>query len=817
LTGANQDLKGRYYQPRKKCIQTNSLAMLKSYFKIAARNLKEGKLYSFINIGGLAIGMAVAIVIGLWVWDELSFDKYHKNYDRIGQLWQFVKFDVEKSSYNSLPIPLAEELRSKYPEFEAVSVATYNRDAILTSGDKKLLKTGMYTEPDFPKMMTPEMIAGTYSGLADMNSIVLSHSLAKALFGKQDPMNKTIRLDNKADVKVTGVYKDFPGNSSFKDVFFLSSWKLFTTMDGHANRSSTIWDENSFQIFAQLKKGADFNNVSAKIKDIRMKRENPPTYKPEFFLHPMSKWHLHGDFKNGVNEGGLIKLVRLFGMAGIFVLLLACINFMNLSTARSEKRAKEVGIRKTLGSVRSQLVHQFFSESLLISFIALILSLIIAQVLLPFFNKVADKDMNILWTNPFFWLLAIVFCLVTGLIAGSYPALYLSSFQPLKVLKGRFKAGRFASLPRKVLVVFQFSISVALVIGTIVVFRQINYAKDRPIGYDSNGLIEVSMNTPDLKNHYKAIRSDLLNTGVVAKISQSSSSLASEYGGTTNITWRGKSPGMTPLLMSNAITHDFGKTVGWKILQGRDFSEKFQTDSSAMILNQTAAQLMGFKDPLNEVVRFGGKEYKIIGVTDNMIKESPFKSIRPSFFLLNYNAVVVINIKLASQVNASTALSKIGNVFKKYNPAAPFEYKFVDEQYAAKFSTEERIAKLAGFFAVLTIFISCLGLFGLASFVAEQRTKEIGIRKVLGATIINVWQLLSKEFLLLVFISLLVASPIAYYLMQGWLENYQYRIQLSLWIFGVAAFGALLITLITVSFQAIKAAIANPAKSLRTE
>ncbi|HEX6193574.1 MAG TPA: ABC transporter permease [Chitinophagaceae bacterium] len=791
--------------------------MLKSYFKIAWRNLKKGKLYSFINIGGLAIGMAVTMIIGLWVWDELSFDKYHKNHDRIGQLWQFVKFDVEKSSFNSLPVPLADELRSKYPEFEAVSVSTYNRDVILASGDKKLSRTGMYTEPDFPKMMTPEMIAGSYNGLEEMHSIILSHSLAKALFDKEDPLNKIIRLDNKTDVKVTGVFKDFPGNSSFKDVFFLASWKLFTTMDGYANRASTQWDENSFQIFAQLKEGADFNNVSAKIRDIRMKREDPPAYKPEFFLHPMSKWHLRGDFKNGVNDGGLIKLVRLFGVAGIFVLLLACINFMNLSTARSEKRAKEVGIRKTLGSVRSQLARQFFSESLMISFIALILSLIITQALLPFFNKVADKNMNILWTNPYFWLVAISFCFITGLIAGSYPALYLSSFQPLKVLKGGFKASRFASLPRKVLVIFQFSISVVLMIGTIVVFRQINFAKDRPTGYDRSDLIEVNMNTPDLKVHYQAIQSDLLNTGVVENVSQSSGSLVADYGGTTNISWRGKSPDLHPLLMSTAITHDFGKTVGWKIVQGRDFSEEFISDSSAMILNYAAAQLMGFKEPLNEVVRFGGREYKIIGVTNNIIKGSPFESVKPTFFTLNHNAVTVINIKLTSHDNTSAALSKIGDIFKKYNPAAPFEYKFVDEQYAAKFATEERIAKLAGFFAVLAIFISCLGLFGLASFVAEQRTKEIGIRKVLGASIINVWRLLSKEFLLLVFISLLVASPIAYYFMQSWLENYPYRIQLSLWIFGAAASIALLLTLITVSFQAIKAAIANPVKSLRTE
>lgn len=791
--------------------------MLKNYFKTAWRNLRKNRVYSFINIGGLAIGMSVAMIIGLWVWDEVSFDKAHKNYNRLAQAWQFVKFDAEKSAYNSVPIPLASEIRKKYPEVDAVSVSTYNRDAILSSGEKKLTRTGMYAEPDFPKMMTPEMIAGTGNGLNDLHSILVSQSLAKALFADEDPLNKVIRLDNKTEAKVTGVYKDFPINSTFKETFFIAPWKLFTTMDEYGNYANDKWDENSFQIFVQLKDGADINNLSAKIKDTRMKLENPPAYKPEFFLHPMSKWHLHGDFKNGENEGGLIKLVRIFGIAGIFVLLLACINFMNLSTARSEKRAKEVGIRKTLGSARTQLVRQFFSESLLVSFIALIVCIILVQLLLPFFNKIADKNMSILWSNPFFWLLAFAFCLTTGLIAGSYPAIYLSSFQPVKVLKGSFKAGRLASLPRRVLVVFQFSISVALIIGTIVVFRQINHAKNRPVGYDSNGLIEVNINTPDLKGKYEVLRTDLLNTGAVAEASESSGSITSDYGGVTGISWKGKSPDERPLIMINRVTHDYGKTIGWKILQGRDFSRQFVTDSAAMVLNKAAMNTMGLRNPLNEIINFGGKDYKVIGVVNDMIKSSPFEPVKPTVFLIGYDAANTVSIKLASSVSTGIALSKIESVFKQYNPAAPFEYKFVDEKYAAKFATEERIGKLAGFFAAFAIFISCLGLFGLASFVAEQRTKEIGIRKVLGATIINVWQLLSKEFLWLVFISLLIASPVAWYVMHNWLENYQYRVDLSLWVFVIAACSALLITILTVSFHAIKAAIANPVKSLRNE
>ena len=792
--------------------------MIKNYFKIAWRNLIKSKGYSAINIGGLAVGMSVAMLIGLWVWDELSFDKYHKNYNQIAQAWQFVSFGPEKSSYNSVPIPLATELRNKFPEVKSASVASFNRDATLTSEDKKFSRTGMYTEPGFPEMMTLKMIAGTRTGLTDVHSALLSQSLAKALFGDEEPINKVVRINNKTDVKVTGVYEDFPANSSFKDVFFLAPWQLLTTIDDYAKMATQEWDENSFQLFVQLQEGADVKKLSAKIKDTRMKLEDPPAYKPEFFLHPMSRWHLYGEFKNGVNTGGLIRLVKLFGVAGVFVLLLACINFMNLSTARSEKRAKEVGIRKTLGSVRSQLIRQFFSESLLVSFIALVLSIFFVLLLLPFFNQVANKELSILWTNPFFWLAAFAFSLITGLIAGSYPALYLSSFRPVKVLKGSFKAGGFAPLPRKILVVFQFSISVLLIAGTLIWSRQINHAKDRPIGYDSNGLIEIVMRTPELISHYDAVRTELLNTGAVANVSASLGSITENFGGTTNVSWKGKPEDSRPLFMSNKVTHDFGKTVGWNILQGRDFSKNFITDSTAIVLNESAVQMMGLQNPVNEIIKFSGKDYKIIGVISNLIKGSPFQPVDPSLFTIGYGgAVNVINIRISPNSSVSTALNKIEEVFKEHNPQSPFEYRFVDEQYAQKFATEERIGKLAAFFAILAILISCLGLFGLASFIAEQRTKEIGIRKVLGATILGIWQLLSKEFLLLVFISLLIALPISYYFMKNWLQNYEYRTEISWWIFGIVVLATLLITILTVSFQAIKAAIVNPVKSLRTE
>jgi len=789
--------------------------MLKNYFKTAWRNITKGKLHASINIIGLSIGMAVTILIGLWIYDEVSFDKNFDNYSSIGKLRQFVSFDKEKSSYDVMPIPLADELRTKYPEFKAVSLVV-QRDFVVANGDKKFSEQGNYVQPDFTGMMSLQMINGTGNSLNDINAVLLSQSLSEKLFGNENAVDKIVKINNKLSVKITGVYKDMPGNSSFKDLDIIAPWNQFVANDENAKNDLNAWDNNSYNIYVQLKSGADFSKVSAKIKDIRMKKENPPGYKPEFFIHPMSKWHLCGEFKNGVNTGGLIEYVWLFGIIGTFVLLLACINFMNLSTARSEKRAKEVGIRKAIGSLRNQLVVQFFSESVLVAFIAFLISLLGVQLMLPFFNEVAAKKLSVLWFNPWFWIAGLAFSLITGLLAGSYPAIYLSSFKPVEVLKGVFKAGRFAAVPRRVLVVLQFTVSVILIIGTIIIFRQIEYSKNRPVGYARNGLIEINMNTPDLKGHYDALRNDLLNTGAVSNMSESSGSVTVQYGGTTDISWQTKKPDEHPLLMSNSITYNYGKTVGWQLSQGRDFSRDY-ADSSSVILNESALKLMGLKNPLNEFVKVHGKDYKVVGVIKDMVKESPFEPVNPSFFLLDANNVNVINIKLAPQLSASESLAKVESVFKKYNPASPFIYQFVDETYSKKFGDEERIGKLASFFAMLAILISCLGLFGMASFMAEQRTKEIGVRKVLGASVFNLWRLLSKEFVMLVIVSFCIAAPVAYYFMHNWLQNYTYRTNLSSWIFITAGIIALLITLLTVSFQAIKAAIANPVKSLRSE
>ena len=792
--------------------------MFTNYLKIAFRGLVKNKVYSFISIAGLAVGMAVTMLIGLWVWDELSYDKYHANYDRIAQVMQQQTLADELVTWSSVSPPLATELRTKYAgNFKHVVLSSWNDgDHILAFGDQKFIRKGNYMEPEAPDMLSLTMLKGTRSGLVDPTSILLSESVARTMFGDADPMGKLIKVDNKLAVKVTGVYEDLPHNTTFQNLTFILPWAIWSTSESWIKRAQNDWDSFSFQLFVQLAPNASIDAISASIRNTLSEHTKEHT-KPAVFVYPMSRWHLYSEWKNGMNIGGRIQFVWLFGIIGAFVLLLACINFMNLSTARSEKRAKEVGIRKAVGSVRSQLISQFFSESFLVVLLAFGLSLLLTQLALPLFNEIADKQMVILWSSPLFWLASLGFSLFTGLIAGSYPAFYLSSFQPVKVLKGTFRLGRLVALPRKILVVLQFVVSVTLIIGTIVVFRQIQFAKNRPVGYSRAGLLSVPMNTPQLFGHYDAIRNDLKETGTVTEMAESSSPTTHVGAYNYNYDWLGKDPASKPLFAQIAVTHDFGKTVGWQVKEGRDFSREFATDSASFVLNEAAVKLIGFKNPIGQIVKNGGKSYKIVGVVKNMLMESPFTPIRPTIYALDYEWANYISIKINPQLSATEALPKIEAVFRKYNPASPFEYKFADQEYATKFAGEERIGTLAGFFASLAILISCLGIFGLASFIAEQRTKEIGVRKVLGASVLNLWALLSSDFVRLVLIAFLIASPTAYYLMHDWLQTYEYRADIPWWIFAIAGSGAMIITLVTISFQSIKAALMNPVKSLRSE
>ncbi|MDB5145283.1 MAG: transporter permease [Mucilaginibacter sp.] len=808
--------------------------MIQNYLKIAWRNLIKNKASSLINIGGLAVGMAVAMLIGLWIWDELSFNKYHQNYDRIVQVMQKEKHLGIVNMWNHMPYRLINELKTNYRgDFKHIAISTEADNYYLSQGENKILQTGQYIEAAAPEMLTLKMLHGSWAALKDPHSILLSASAAKSLFGNTDPMDKTVKVSNTwdvhttTDVKVTGIYEDLPQNTQFHETQFFMPWDLYAAAD---KRLSTMaWDDHHFLIYAEIQPGADFEKVSANVKDAELKvirhmdnMGQEVAANPKILLNLMKNWHLYSNFKDGVADKGPIQFVWIVGIIGGFVLLLACINFMNLSTARSEKRATEVGIRKAIGSARGQLISQFFSESLLVALLAFMIALLFATLALPLLNDLSAKQLTIPFTNLWFWLACVAFILFTGLLAGIYPALYLSSFQPVKVLKGAFRAGRMASVPRKVLVVMQFTVSIVLIICTIIIYNQLIFGKDRPVGYSRDGLVIVPMQSIDYLGKQDVLRNELKSTGAVAEVAESESPVTDISSNNGGFTWKGKNPGIEEKFGTLTVTVEYGKTIGWQFRDGRDFSKAFGADSSGFVINEAAAKYMGLENPVGETIHWKSKwnnvdkDYRIIGVIKNMVMESPYDAIKPVVFRLGGNLNWIF-IRINPQVSVSSALPKIAGVFKKIIPSVPFTYRFADDEYAKKFAAEEKIGRLTKFFSSLAIFISCLGLFGMAMFMAEQRTKEIGVRKVLGATVFTIWRLLSKDFIGLVIISLIIAAPIALYFMSKWLQNYQYRTPITWWVFALTALGSVLITLLTVSYQSIKAALANPVKSLKTE
>lgn len=783
---------------------------------IAWRTLLKNKIASIINIAGLATGMAVAVLIGLWIYDELTFDHYHPDHSRIAQVMQNQTFSDVIRTGNAVCLPLAAELRKSYSkDFKHIIIASWSFNHTLSNGTLNMPRSGNFMEAGITDMLALHMLSGTRNGLQDPHSIMLSQDAAKALFGSEEAVGRSIKIDNNFLVTVTGVYEKLPANTSFHDLDFIAPWPLWATQD-FVKRNLDQWGNNSYQLFVQIADNADMNKVSAAIRDVKLKATES-TFHPQLFLFGMDRWHLYSEYKNGVNTGGLIRFVWLFGCIGSFVLLLACINFMNLSTARSEKRFKEIGIRKAVGSLRSQLIIQFYGESILMVFFALAVALLLLALTLPAFNAVAGKQISIPWAHPLFWVSLLTGSFVTGLISGSYPALYLSSFQPVKILKGAFKTGRTAALPRRVLVVTQFTVSVILITGTIIVFRQIEYAKSRPSGYDSSGLISVELSSTGLEQHINNFRNDVLKASAAVAVATSGSPLTGLHSNTSSITWSGKDPAMTTDIGTVNVSFGFGQTTGWQLKEGRDFSPQMGNDSSAVILNEAAARYMGLTHPVGQIIYWGDQPLTVIGVVNNLLMESPYAQVKQTVFYMDSKEAPYLHIRLNPNIPVKEALEKTEAAFKQNIPGIPFRFEFADTSFASKFDSEERIGTLSGFFAFLAIFISCLGLFGMAAFVTEQRTKEIGIRKTLGASVVNLWSLLSKDYLVLVIIAFFIATPVAWIIMHRWLNNYEYHTQLQWWVFALAGTGALLVTLLTVSYQSIKAALTNPVKSLKSE
>jgi putative ABC transport system permease protein len=793
--------------------------MLRNYFKTAWRSLSRNKAYSVLNILGLATGMAVALLIGLWVHQQYSYDRFLPASDRAYQVRYNYNNNGEITTRNEVCIPLAAALKNDIPEVAHVALGFGIDASNLAVGDKNLSLNDFVADEDILNIFQYPLLKGNANEvLKDPESIVITQSAAKALFGDADPMGKIIRHDGSENLKVTGVLKDIPENSSFR-FDCITTFQSFATQDW-VKAAITKWSDNYFQLFVSLKPNVTYAQVESKIGGLVQKYapNSYNTFHQQIIMQPIQDWHLYTDYKNGVATGGLIDYLRMFSIIGILVLLIACINFMNLSTARSEKRAREVGIRKVAGSSRQGLILQFLIESIVLTCLAFLVSLLIVQLALPAFNALAGTNIRLPLANAGFWLIMLGYVLITGLLAGSRPAFYLSSFQPVKVLKSAMKAGPSATMGRKALVVLQFTCSIALIISTVIIYQQIQHAKDRPRGYDPNRLI----NTGADYHSYKSLKEKVMQSGVASSMGISLSPATEIYSHNTIDNWPGRLPNEPLSLAMNALGDpDYFKTLRIPFISGRTFTGIDSVDATDCILNEAAVRRMRLKDPINQYIHWSlsnaPNRLRIIGVVKDALTNAPFAAAEPTIFVYQPTWAYAVQLRLSPNVSTQIALATLKTIFVGHNPGALFQYHFADENYAAKFQLEMLVGRLAGIFAAFAVFISCLGLFGLAAYVAEQRTKEIGIRKVLGASVPEIFLMLTKDFIVLVIISCVIASPIAFYFLQNWLQQYAYRISISPLVFAGSAVVAIVITAVTISFQAIKAALMNPSKSLKAE
>ncbi|WP_257657311.1 ABC transporter permease [Parapedobacter lycopersici] len=788
--------------------------MLRNYIKIAWRNLGKNKGYSALNIGGLAIGMAAALLILLWVQHELSFDMFHSKRDRLYMAGNQANINGTISTWFATPQPLGPALKNEFPEITRTSRHyDLGNSVLLTVDEKKLMPKGAIIDSTFLSMFSIDLLAGDRtSALRNPNDLVISASLANRLFGRTDVIGETVKLDTADLATITGIMADIPDNSRFRGIEYLIPWSYFEQI----GYTDNYWGNNSVTNYVELAPKASIDAVNAKIRDITIRHSNG-TQQTDVFLHALPDWWLRSTFENGHIAGGRIEMVSLFAVIAGFILLIACINFTNLSTARSEKRAREVGIRKMAGAYRQSLIGQFLSESILIAAISGLFAIAMVLMALPAFNTLVERQLAIDFTNGGFWLAMIGFILLTGILAGSYPAFFLSAFNPTTVLKGTFRKMHTAFNPRKVLVVVQFAIAIALIVGTIVIHRQIQHGQSRDQGYDQSQVVYLLEQGQIAKNS-QLIKQALLNEGIAESVTRSLSPITEGWSSTWGIGWPGKQADDRTMFDRLFADEHPVRTFGLSLIEGRDFDpSQYQTDSSGVLLNETAVKAMGFERPVGQVIQDNGKDWHVVGVVKDFIMGSPFSPVAPLVIEGAGGFFNVLHIKLSPTLGTAEAIRRTADVFKRYNPDYPFEYTFVDQAYAEKFAETKRTGTLAGLFAFLTVFISCLGLFGLAAYMAENRTKEIGVRKVLGASVLSITRLLSREFILLVLIACLVAFPIAYWGMDKFLQTFDYRISMGWEVFALAGVGALLLALATVSSQAIKAAMANPVESLRDE
>ncbi|WP_145855726.1 ABC transporter permease [Pedobacter suwonensis] len=792
--------------------------MFKLNLKIALRNLWKNKTSSFINVVGLAIGLAACLMLLLYVTYEWNFDKQAKNWRNVYVAMTNVPGDGNKiaATFNGTTTALGPLLKAHLPEVKYVARMDYGKKSLIANGQNSYKKDSKFAEPDLLKMYDYQFISGDpKTALKNPLSAILTESTAKTLFGTTDVLNKVVRYQDRENLTITGVIKDLPENSSNR-FDFLMPWSFYEILDRDVKDLN--WNNYSFVTMVLLDQNADIDLVNRKV-DALVKANAPQNAQSQpHFLYQASKLHLFGKFENGKPIGGDIEQIYLFIGLAFGILLIACINFMNMATAKSEKRAKEVGIKKTIGANRSSLILQFLTESMVLTSIAVVLAIALLELSLPAFNRLLNFNIGISYFRVTSWLGILGIVSATGLIAGSYPAFYLSSFNPIQTLKRKINAKGFLNISlRQVLVIGQFCFAIILIIATLVIYRQIQYIKNKPVGFDVNALVEMPQEG-ELKTKFDLFKTQLLKAGAVTSMYQSSVSLSHHGRNFMDIKWDGMTkPENTVMFNQVATSYDFIKTNGIKLLAGRDFSERFASDTSAIMVSASAVKVFGYKNPIGKKVTLFGTNAHIIGVFDDYVWDSPYKSNNPQVVFINLKQTGTITMRLNNANSLQRNIETINRITKAFNPAYPTEISFVNSLYQEKYKSEQILGILSNLFGGLAIFVSCLGLFGLVAYSSEQRTKEFGVRKVLGASVANLMQLLSLSFLKMIAVAIVIAIPIGYLSMVKWLNNFEYHTEFSWWIMPLAAIGTLMMALITVSFQAYKTAKANPVDALKYE
>jgi putative ABC transport system permease protein len=789
--------------------------MIRNYLKVAWRNLFRNKFFSALNILGLALGMACSILIILWVKNELSVDAYHANGEHLYAVIERQYYDNKVTGQYNLPGVLADEMKKVLPEVRYATGFDYGYKNTFQVGDKILKLEGGFAGSDLFKMFSYPLLQGNVeTALKDPSAIAISRKMAEQFFGSaQAAIGKTIRYENKQNFNITAVFENLPENTSAKFEYLINWYEYLKE-----NSWAKDWGNNGPMAYLQLRGDANAALFDKKIVHFMdaYNKEQTKAFREQLGLQKFEEVYLNSDLKTGEPSGGRIEYVHLFTIVAIFILLIACINFMNLTTARSVKRAREIGIRKVVGAVRAVLIRQFIGEAILLSTLAVIVAVALVFALLPVFNSLTEKHIEYPFVHFAFWLWLIGLTLITGIVSGSYPALFLSAFNPVTVLKGTVKLSIGSALFRKGLVVFQFFMSIMLIIGTIVISKQVSYIQTKNLGYNRENLLYVPLEG-DLTAKYAIFKQEALRMPGIKDITRITSTPTNFGSSTIGVDWTGKDPNLKIMFTQVGVGYDFIKTMGLKMTDGRDFSRDFSTDSSNYVINETALKRIAYKDPIGKPFTMWGKKGKIVGILKDFHFNSLHQPINPLIVRLREKEDYG-NILIRTQPGQTKqAIATIERLCKELNPKFTVTYEFSDLEYKKLYNNEQIVARLSDAFAALAIFISCLGLLGLAMFTAEQRTKEIGIRKVLGASVGSLFTLLSREFVILVIIALFIATPVAWYAMSKWLLNYHYHIDIAWWIFLLSGVIAILITLVTVSFQSAKAALMNPIKSLRSE